>query len=323
VRRQPEEAGTVVTEAFEGRSVLITGASGFLGSHLSPRLVAAGARVHAVSRWPRISDLPGMRWWDCQMEDVEAVRALLVETKPEIIYHLSGMVNGAPELRLVLPTFHSLLRSTVNLLTVATEQGCRRVVLVGSLEEPAGSVVDVSPASPYGAAKLGVAAYGRMFHRLFGTPTVILRTYMTYGPGQPEWKVIPSVIGALLRGEAPELSSGTQRLDWIYIDDVMEGFLRSGYAPAVEGATLEIGSGSTASIREVVAILARLFDCRAEPRFGVLPDRPWAVARAADPMEARARLGWAPTVSLEEGLRRTVAWYRERAVDKKKGGSEP
>jgi UDP-glucose 4-epimerase len=311
-----------VTQPFDGRSVLVTGASGFLGSHLSRRLVAAGAQVHAVSRTPRVSDGPGMRWWPCAMEDVEAVRALVAETKPEVIYHLSGAVNGAPDLRLVLPTFHSLLGSTVNLLTAATEQGCQRVVLVGSLEEPAGSAVDVSPTSPYGAAKLGVAAYGRMFHRLFGTPTVILRTFMTYGPGQPEWKVIPSVIGALLRGEVPELSSGTRHLDWIYIDDVTEAFIRSGYAPSLDGATLEIGSGSTASIREVVGILARLFACRGEPRFGALPDRPAAVSRAADPREARARLGWEPTVSLEEGLRRTVAWHWQRALNDKKGGAE-
>lgn len=313
----------MMTEAFEGRSVLVTGASGFMGSHLSRRLVAAGARVQAVSRLPRVSEIPGVRWWQCKMEDVEAVRALLAETKPEVIYHLSGMVNGAPDLRLVLPTFHSLLGSTVNLLTMATEQGCRRVVLVGSLEEPTGSALDVSPASPYGAAKLGVTAYGRMFHRLFGTPTVILRTFMTYGPGQPEWKVIPSVIRALLRGEVPELSSGTRRLDWIYIDDVTEGFLRAGHAPGLEGATLEIGSGSTASIREVVEILARLFDRQMEPRFGALPDRPSQVARAADAAEARERLGWQPTVSLEEGLARTVAWHRERALNNQKGGSEP
>jgi nucleoside-diphosphate-sugar epimerase len=211
----------------------------------------------------------------------------------------------------------------VNLLTVATEQGCRRVVLVGSLEEPAGSALEVRPASPYGAAKLGVAAYGRMFHQLFGTPVVILRTYMTYGPGQPEWKVIPSVIGALLRGEVPELSSGIRRLDWIYIDDVTEGFLRSGYTAGLEGATLEIGSGSTASIREVVTLLARLLDCHVEPRFGALADRPAQMVRAADPGVTQARLGWQPAISLEEGLRRTVAWHRQRALNNKKGGVQP
>jgi nucleoside-diphosphate-sugar epimerase len=308
-------------DAFEGRAVLVTGASGFLGSHLTRSLLAAGARVHAVSRIARESDLPGLRWRQCEMEDSEAVRALLAETKPEVIYHLGGMVNGAPEMRLVLPTFSSLLCSTVNLLTAATEQGCRRVVLVGSLEEPGGNPLEVSPTSPYGAAKLGVVAYGRMFHHLFGTPVVILRPYMTYGPGQPDWKVIPSVIGALLRGEVAELSSGTRRLDWIYIDDVTDGFLRSGYAPSLEGTTLEIGSGSTASIREIAQLIARLLDSRAELRFGALPDRPSPAGRAADTAEAQARLGWEPRVSLEEGLRRTVAWYRERMIINKKGGS--
>jgi nucleoside-diphosphate-sugar epimerase len=264
-----------------------------------------------------------MRWWQCDMEDVEAVRGLMTKTKPEVIYHLSGMVNGAPELRLVLPTFHSLLGSTVNLLTMATQQGCRRVVLVGSLEEPIGDALGVSPTSPYGAAKLGVAAYGRMFHQLFGTPVVILRTYMTYGPGQPHWKVIPSVIGALLRGVAPELSSGARRLDWIYIDDVIEAFLRSGHAPGLEGTTLEIGSGTTASIQEVVMLLMRLLDCQVQPRFGALPDRPAQVARAADAGATRTRLGWQSTISLEEGLRRTVAWHRQRTLDDKKGGTQP
>jgi len=308
-------------DAFDGRAVLVTGASGFLGSHLTRSLLAAGARVHAVSRIARVDDVPGLRWRQCEMRDIEAVRALLAETKPEVVYHLSGMVNGAPELQLVLPTFHSLLSSTVNLLTVATEQGCRRVVLAGSLEERGSSTLEVSPTSPYGAAKLGVVAYGRMFHRLFGTPVTILRTYMTYGPGQPEWKVIPSVMGALLRGEVAKLSSGTRQLDWIYVDDVTEAFLRSGYAPALEGTTLEIGSGSTASIREVVELLAQILDCNAALRFGALPDRPAMVGQAADLTEVRARLGWEPIVSLKDGLTRTVAWYRQRALHTKKGGS--
>jgi nucleoside-diphosphate-sugar epimerase len=81
--------------------------------------------------------------------------------------------------------------------------------------------------------------------------------------------------------------------------------------------------GSTASIREVVTLLSRLLECRVEPRFGALPDRPDQAVRAADAGTTQARLGWRPTISLEEGLRRTVAWHRQRALNNKKGGLEP
>jgi UDP-glucose 4-epimerase len=299
--------------------VLVTGASGFLGMPLCQRLAEGAAEVHAVSRLARSAGSDRLRWWQSNLEDVDAVRALLGSVKPDVIFHLGGLVNGAPEPGLVLPTFHSLLTSTVNILSVATELGCRRLVLAGSLEEPQGGV-DATPASPYGAAKWAASGYGRMFHRLYQAPVVILRTFMTYGPGQPEWKVIPYSILSLLEGRAPEISSGERCLDWVYVDDVVDGFVRAGSVPGVEGMTLDLGSGRTASIRDVVMRVAALVGSRVAPLFGARPDRPVQGTRVADAAGALAALGWGPRTGLDEGLARTVPWFRRRFEERRMRG---
>jgi UDP-glucose 4-epimerase len=295
---------------FAGRRLLVTGASGFLGSQLCSRLVAARATIHAVSRAPRQSTYANLHWWAVNVEEFDSVRKLVSEVKPDTIIHLGGLVNGTPDLTLIIPTFHSLLTSTVNLLAVATEVGCRRVLLVGSLEEPTGCSAETYPTSPYGAAKWAASAYGRMFHHVFGVPVVIARTYMTYGPGQPNWKVIPSTILSLLRGEAPRLSSGRRELDWVYVDDVVDGLLLTASTPGIDGATIDLGSGTLTTITEVVRELVQLLAPQIQPVFNVLPDRPRGTELAADIARTHAMTGWAPRTSLHDGLLRTVDWYR-------------
>jgi UDP-glucose 4-epimerase len=299
-----------------GQRVLVTGASGFLGRPLCQRLAEQSAEVHAVSRGTRGPGSGVLRWWQGNLEDVDATRTLLGSVKPDVIFHLSGLVNGAPGLPMVLPTFHSLLTSTVNILAVAAELGCQRIVLVGSLEEPQGSA-NAAPASPYGAAKWAAAAYGRMFHHLFQIPVVIVRTFMTYGPGQPEWKLIPYTIRSLLHGRAPEISSGERRLDWVYVDDVVDGFIRAGSVSGVEGLTVELGTGSTVSIREIVTRVGAIVGSQLTPLFGVRPDRPLQEARVADTAGALAAFGWQPRVTLEEGLARTVEWFSHQVEERR------
>lgn len=299
---------------FAGQRLLLTGASGFLGSQLWSRLVGAGAEVYAVSRGVRVSAHEKLHWYQADVEDLDTARKLLADVKPGTLFHLGGLVNGAPELKFVIPTFHSLLTSTVNLLTAAAETGCQRVVLVGSLEEPVGPTMEVFPTSPYGAAKWAAGAYGRMFHKLFGLSVVIARTYMTYGPGQPTWKVIPNTILSLLRGEPPLLSSGQRELDWVYVDDVVDGLLLAASTPGLDGATVDLGSGTLTPIRDVVVKLVDLVAPSVKPVFHALRDRPRGGERAADVAHTCARMGWEPTTSLDQGLVRTVDWYRRHQM---------
>jgi UDP-glucose 4-epimerase len=293
--------------ALAGQKVLVTGGAGFLGSHLCQRLRQAGCEVHATSRQRRPPN--GMGWWQADLSDLDAARTLISTTRPDVIFHLAGSVGASPDLHLVLPTYQSLLSSTVNLLLLCAEVGCRRIVLTGSLTEPAPDVPQPMPSSPYAAAKWASSAYARMFHSLYAVPAVIVRPFMTYGPGQAPTKLVPSVIRSLLAGEPPKLSSGRFRADWVYVSDVIDGFIAAVTEPGIEGQTFDLGTGSLHSVRSLVEKLATIVGSSVEPQFGALPDRPDEREWAAN-MQTAARLGWRPSTSLEEGLEQTVKWYR-------------
>jgi nucleoside-diphosphate-sugar epimerase len=149
-----------------------------------------------------------------------------------------------------------------------------------------------------------------MFSALYGAPVVMLRPFMTYGPAQNPSKLIPTVTLSLLRGEAPKLSSGRVRADWVYISDIVDAFLAAGHTPGVEGATFDLGTGALVTIRATVEELVRLIGTDIKPLFGALPDRPAENEIAAITGPAADRLGWRATTALEDGLRQTVEWYR-------------
>jgi len=300
---------------FEGVSVLLTGASGFIGSHLRRQLLAEGAWVHAVSRLPRKLDHERLRWWQADLGQAATVQQLWQASRPEIVFHLASHVAGARELAKVLPTFYDNLASTVHLLTCATETGCQRIVVANSSEEPVGLDGETVPCSPYAAAKWSASAYGRMFHSLFQTPVVMPRIFMTYGPDQKDLqKLVPYVIGSLLRGEAPKISTGSRLVDWIFVEDVAEGLLLAALTPGIEGMPFDLGSGSLVSVRQMVEQIVELMQTDVRPQFGAVPDRPLEQVRAADTTFLRERLMWAARTPLRLGLEATVAWYRSQTL---------
>lgn len=300
--------------SWAGLKVLITGASGFLGSHLCARVLELGAEVHATSRVPRASVPGGPCWWHSSLLTIESVREILSKTKPDVIYHMAGSVGASPNLELVLPAFHSLLTSTVNLLVGAKEIGCHRVILSGSLTEPSSQGEESTPSSPYAAAKWAASGYGRMFYDLYKLPTVMVTPFMTFGPRQDSRKLIPSVILSLLEKRAAMLSSGQWEADWIYVDDVIQGFLAAAVVPGIEGRTVELGTGMKRSIREVAELIAQLMNNPAKLLFGAIADRPNEPVRVADTMDAQLRLGWSAKTSFSQGLRQTIQWYEQQAA---------
>lgn len=295
-----------------GRTVLVTGATGFIGSRLAARLADDGATVHGVWRRTPPAGDEAIRWHQADLADADASRGLLRAIRPDVVFHLAGHVVGARGLEHVLPAFADNLASTVHLLVAAAELDRQpRMVLAGSLEQPDGDAATAVPSSPYAASKWAADAYVRMFHALYATSAVVARIFMVYGPGQRDLrKLVPYVTLALLRGERPELSSGTREVDWIFVDDVVAGLLALADAD-VAGVTVDLGSGELVSVRGVVDRLVGLVGGDAAPAFGSLPDRPMEQVRVARADATAERIGWRARVGLDEGLARTVDWYRQ------------
>lgn len=298
-----------------GDRVLVTGASGFLGSHLCQRLIQCGTEVHAVSRTLESLPSENPRWWRVDLEDYAAAKNLFESINPHVVFHLSGYATGEPDLRHVLPTFRSQLLTTVHLLTISAEIGCHRIVLTGSLTEPQAGQVDSPASSPYAASKWASSAYGRMFQRLYQTPVVIVRPFMVYGPNQNPNKVIPYSIRLLMRGDQPKLTSGKWRVDWIYVDDVIDGFIAAGEVPGIEGSTVDLGRGQLVSVETMIRQIVEIMGVSIEPQFGALTSRVSEEVRAADLVHTRRLLGWQPKISLYEGLKRTVEWHRSSRLN--------
>ncbi len=302
---------TTLSSTLAGRRILVTGASGFIGSHLCRSLSDTGAEVHGVSRVPRTGVEKGLRWWQGDLADPAIVRTLISTIKPEIIFNLAaGDTRANRDVNLVLPIFKDNLSTAVNVLTAATETGCGRILLAGSLDEPEPGA---APSSPYAAAKVAIQAYAQLFHRIFQMPVVVARMFMAYGPGQEAvQKLIPYVTLSLLQGQGPKLSSGQRLVDWIYIDDLVEGLTALAQAPDVEGCTVDLGSGFLVTVRAVVQELVRLTGSTAEPVFGAIQERPMEQLRTAKVNETYSQTGWKVRTSLEKGLSQTIDWYRAR-----------
>ncbi len=293
-------------------TILITGASGFIGGHLARRLVAGGAEVHGVSRQEHEVRADGVRWWRGDLTDADALPNLVAAVAPQVIVHLASQVSGARGPDNVLPTFRNNLLTSVAVMLAAVRTGIRRIVIAGSMDEPAAGETNQVPGSPYAAAKWAASGYARMFRALYDLDIVSLRIAMVYGPGQADTtKLVPYAIRSLLRGVAPELGSGNRAVDWVYVEDVARGIERACFAAQAEGQTLDLASGNLVSIREVVERLTALANPSVVPKFGAIADRPLERAWSADVARTKALLGWRATTSLDLGLAQTVRWYRD------------
>jgi nucleoside-diphosphate-sugar epimerase len=296
--------------ALDGEAVLVTGASGFIGRRLCSALLANNAEVHAVSRSGGDAGDPAITCWARDLSEFEATNELVEKLRPSYVFHLASHVKGAPDLRHVLPTFRNNLATTVNLLTALAETDCKKIILTGSLVEPPAGEMQSVPAAPYAAAKWSSSHYGRMFHALYGLPVSIARLFMVYGPGtRDDTKLVPYVIRQLDKGKAPKVSSGQHLIDWVYVDDVVEGFLAMANAKGIDGKSVDIGSGELISTKDLVCHIACAMNASLEPQFGSIAERPMETVRVADVDRSFEMIGWKPRVTLEEGLKRSIEYF--------------
>jgi UDP-glucose 4-epimerase len=309
----------MTVEALEGKKVLVVGSSGFLGRTLVQRLAERKAHVVGMSRHAaggqRSEYVSG---WPGDASDIQALGQAFRTIRPEIVFHLTTDGSGALDLELVPSTLRNDLVATVNSLYCAAlaEHKVERFVITASLEEPQLRVepggtppAEPTPISPYAAAKWAATAYGRMFRHVYGLDVRIVRSMMSYGPGQKTYKVVPNTILSLLRGEPARIGSGSRRVDWVYVDDVIEGMLAAALAPDLD-ETVDLGTGTLLTVAELAHEIARQIGRTDLLEIGS-GARGREVERAADVATAQRLIGFNARVSLSDGLAQTIAWYRD------------
>ncbi|MCK0131214.1 SDR family NAD(P)-dependent oxidoreductase [Flavobacteriaceae bacterium F08102] len=291
-----------------GKNVLITGATGFIGSNLTLKLMEFDVNIYGVSRAAQDAT-KNIHWFQGDLADENFVNEIFTTVSFDYVIHLASHVLGARDQKYVSTTFKSNLVTTVNLLNAVHNHKVTRLVLAGSFEE--GEQNKSVPSSPYAAAKIGASNYAKMFYHLYNTPVVTASLYMVYGPGQVDvTKLIPYTILTSLKGESPVFSSGVRMIDWVFVDDVVEGLMRMLLVEDIEGKTIDLGSGKSISIKEIVNLTLELVDQGVKPNFSPEKDRPMEQEKNADVNSSYTTIGWKPKTSLKKGLQATIAYYR-------------
>jgi len=303
--------------------VLITGATGFIGSHLAERLAAEGAEVTlavepGASRANVASILDEVRVREVDLRDGQTVRQLVRECQPSKIYHLAAVGVTDPGVAPMLAVQVNVM-GTLNLLEALKETECDCFINTGTCYEyghntpPMYEDQMVDPISTYAASKSAAWLFCSMYHRTRGYPVVTVRPFTVYGPRQGERALIPQLIISALREEDFAMTGGEQTRDFTYVDDVVEGYIRASLSEEAIGQTINLGTGEERPIKDVVLEVLELMGNPVKPLIGALPYRPREIWRlCSDSSKARELLGWQSQVSLEDGLRKTIAWYTKK-----------
>lgn len=310
------------------RHVLVTGADGFIGSHLTERLVSYGARVSAYVRGSSTSgtvryELRNIAHLEPSLHAVLAgnlaspdAAELIADLAPEVVMHLAAEAYVPKSFAQPREVLESNLMGTLNVLHAAkANRAIRRVVATSSSEiygTTEGERIDERhpfyPTSPYAASKVACDRLCYAYHRTYGLPVAIVRPFNTFGP-RHVYDVIPKFLALALRGEPITVhGTGEQSRDFTYVDDMVDAFLTMGEHPDAVGAAINFGTGRDVTINEVARAVKELTGSPSE--IVHVEDRAAQVDRLCCDARLAQSLGWRAKVPFREGLRRNVEWAR-------------
>ena len=307
---------------------LVTGGAGFIGSHLTEELVRRGERVRVVDnlstgKRQNIAHLTSVEFIEGDLADVDVARRAVKGI--DYVLHQAAIPSVPRSVQDPITSNRANIDASLNILVAARDAGVKRLVYAGSSSAygntptlPKTETMPTAPLSPYALQKLVAEQYCEMFTRLYGLETVTIRYFNVFGPRQdpssPYSGVISLFISALCDGRQPTIyGDGEHTRDFTYVANVVDGVLRACHAAGASGEVINVATGGRISLNTLFKTIRDLVNARVEPIYAA--PRPGDVKDSqADIAKARQLLGYEPIVRFEEGLARTVAWYRDSHV---------
>ncbi len=309
------------------KKVLVTGAAGFIGSHLTERLVSLGAQTTAFVRynsrnsWGFIDSFSDSVKKEIEIisgdvRDPDAVRKAC--KGKDLIFHLAALIGIPYSYVNPRDVVATNVGGTLNFLTAAAESSVKRIIVTSTSEifgtaqyVPIDENHPLQPQSPYAATKIAADKLAESFYATYNLPVVILRPFNTYGPRQSMRAVIPTIINQLLSDDEVKLGNLEPTRDLTYVGNTVEGFIRAAITRDIDGQSINLGVGSEVSIGNLAETISHLMGKRLSLRQEKTRQRSNSseVQRLlSDNAKARRLLKWTPQVSLEEGLQKTITW---------------
>lgn len=319
-----------MTASLEGRRVLVTGAGGFIGSHLVEALVLKGAHVRAFVHYNSRNDRGHLEQLPADVEgEVEVVAGEIQDPFSvdgavagcEIVFHLAALIGIPYSYQAPKSYVDTNILGSLNVLEAARRHHVNRVVQTSTSETygtaqytPIDEHHPLQGQSPYSASKIGADKIAESYYRSMGLGVTTLRPFNTYGPRQSLRAVIPTIIAQALHGDTVKLGSLEPVRDFTFVTDTARAFIAVATADVV-GQTLNAGSGHGITIGELARLILRLTDSEAElvhDEQRVRPEGSEVVELVCDAGQLREITGWRPTVGLDAGLEATIAWMQSR-----------
>jgi dTDP-glucose 4,6-dehydratase len=317
-------------EFWRGQKVLVTGAGGFIGSHLVEKLASNGASVTAFVRYNSRNDPGLLRFLQPDLLDqIKMIGGNLCDQSAlrevvdgvQFIFHLGALISIPYSYVHPQEVVETNILGTTNILLAGRGAGVRRIIHTSSsevygsaLRAPIDETHPLQGQSPYSASKIGADKIVESFHLAYDLPVVTVRPFNTYGPRQSTRAVIPTIITQALTSSSITLGNLDSSRDFTYVADTVEGFLRAARTPDVEGQVINLGFGKDISIRKLVdeirSILGKPLEIQLDPQ-RLRPEKSEVNRLISDNRRAKDILDWSPQVNLREGLSRTIEWVAD------------
>lgn len=319
-----------MTSYWHGREVLVTGAGGFIGSTLTEELVRQGAKVRAFVRYNSRGEPGFLKMMPAELRGSVELIAGDIRDLPayeeaaegvDTIFHLGALIAIPYSYKHPVEVAEVNVMGTLNALMAAKRAGVRRLIHTSTsevygtaLRVPIDEEHPLQGQSPYSASKIGADKLAESFYCTYELPVVTVRPFNTYGPRQSTRAVIPTIITQALTLDTIQLGSLETRRDFTFVTDTVSGFMRAAETEGVEGQTFNLGVGEEVTVGELVEIILRHVNRNVtivqDPQ-RMRPQKSEVMRLLSNNSKARARLGWKPEVSMEEGLKRTITWINE------------